>query len=286
MMNGVIVVNKSKGITSRDVVNKLVKVFGTKSIGHIGTLDPMATGVLVCLIGKYTKLGSIMVNHDKEYIATFKLNVLSDTLDSEGKVLKTDNKIISLEDMQGAIEHFNGLTYMQEVPIYSAVKVNGKKLYDYARSNEDVILPKKEVTIYKLELVSFEDEVKIKCKVSKGTYIRALIRDICAYLGTYGIMTDLVRTKLGDYDIGDAYSLDDISNGKYKLYSLEDIFDLDVRYINDDNHKQIYNGNIVKDKNSNYILYKEGDKAVAFYTRINEEELKPLIMFQFFCAKI
>lgn len=278
-MNGVIVVNKSKGITSRDVVNKLVKVFGTKSIGHIGTLDPMATGVLVCLIGKYTKLGSIMVNHDKEYIATFKLNVLTDTLDIEGKVLKTDDKKISLEDMNGAIQHFNGLTYMQEVPIYSAVKVNGKKLYDYARSNEDVILPKKEVTIYKLELVSFEDEVKIKCKVSKGTYIRALIRDICAYLGTYGVMTDLVRTKLGDYDISDAYSLDDISNGKYKLYRLEDIFDLDVRYINDDNHKQIYNGNIVKDKNSNYILYKEGDKAVAFYTRINEEELKPLIMF-------
>lgn len=278
-MNGVIVVNKPKGITSRDVVNKLVKVFGTKSIGHIGTLDPMATGVLVCLIGKYTKLGSIMVNHDKEYVATFKLNVLSDTLDSEGKVLKTDNKIISLEDMNGAIEHFNGLTYMQEVPIYSAVKVNGKKLYDYARSNEDVILPKKEVTIYKLELVSFEDEVKIKCKVSKGTYIRALIRDICAYLGTYGIMTDLVRTKLGDYDKSDAYSLYDISNGKYKLYSLEDIFNLDVRYINNDNHKQIYNGNIVKDKNSNYILYKDGDKAVAFYTRINEEELKPLIMF-------
>ena len=219
-MNGVIVVNKPKGITSRDVVNKLVKVFGTKSIGHIGTLDPMATGVLVCLIGKYTKLGSIMVNHNKEYIATFKLNVLSDTLDSEGKVLKTDNKIISLEDMQGAIEHFNGLTYMQEVPIYSAVKVNGKKLYDYARNNEDVILPKKEVTIYKLELVSFEDEVKIKCKVSKGTYIRALIRDICAYLGTYGVMTDLVRTKLGDYDIGDAYSLDDISTVSYTHLTL------------------------------------------------------------------
>ena len=278
-MNGVVVVNKPKGITSRDVVNKLVKVFGTKSIGHIGALDPMATGVLVCLIGKYTKLGCIMVNHNKEYIATFKLNVLTDTLDIEGKVLKTDNKIIGLEDMQGAIEHFNGLTYMQEVPIYSAVKVNGKKLYDYARSNEDVILPKKEVTIYKLELVSFEDEVKIKCKVSKGTYIRALIRDICAYLGTYGVMTDLVRTKLGDYDISDAYSLDEISDGTYKLYSLEDIFDLDVRYINDDNHKRIYNGNIVKDKNSNYILYKDGDKEIAFYTRFNEEELKPLIMF-------
>lgn len=278
-MNGVIVVNKPEGITSRDVVNKLVKVFSTKSIGHIGTLDPMATGVLVCLVGKYTKLGSIMVDHDKEYIATFKLNILTDTLDSEGKILKTDNKKISLEEMQTAIEHFNGLTYTQEVPIYSAVKVNGKKLYDYARNNEEVILPKKEVSIYKLELISFDDEVKIKCKVSKGTYIRALIRDICAYLGTYGIMTNLVRTKLGDYDKSEAYSLEDICNGKYKLYSLEDIFNLDVRYINNDNHKQIYNGNIVKDKNSNYILYKDGDKAVAFYTRINEEELKPLIMF-------
>ena len=278
-MNGVIVVNKPEGITSRDVVNKLVKVFSTKSIGHIGTLDPMATGVLVCLVGKYTKLGSIMVDHDKEYIATFKLNILTDTLDSEGKILKTDNKKISLEEMQTAIEHFNGLTYTQEVPIYSAVKVNGKKLYDYARNNEDVILPKKEVSIYKLELISFDDEVKIKCKVSKGSYIRALIRDICAYLGTYGIMTNLVRTKLGNYDKSEAYSLEDICNGKYKLYSLEDIFNLDVRYINNDNHKQIYNGNIVKDKNSNYILYKDGDKAVAFYTRINEEELKPLIMF-------
>lgn len=278
-MNGVIVVNKPKGITSRDVVNKLVKIFNTKSIGHIGTLDPLATGVLVCLIGKYTKLGSIMVNHDKEYIATFKLNILTDTLDIEGSTLKTDNKKISLAAMQGAIKHFNGLTYMQEVPIYSAVKVNGKKLYDYARNNEKVTLPKKEVTINKLELVSFADEVKIKCEVSKGTYIRALIRDICAYLGTYGVMTDLVRTRLGDYNIKGACTLEEIENGNYKLFSLEDIFDLDVKHITDKNHNQIYNGNIVKDKNSNYILYKDGDKNIAFYTRMSEEELKPLIMF-------
>jgi len=278
-MNGVIVVNKPKGITSRDVVNKLVKIFNTKSIGHTGTLDPLATGVLVCLIGKYTKLGSIMVNHDKEYIATFKLNILTDTLDIEGSTLKTDNKKISLEEMQSAINHFNGLTYMQEVPIYSAVKVNGKKLYDYARNNEKVTLPKKEVTINKLELISFNDEVKIKCEVSKGTYIRSLIRDICAYLGTYGIMTDLVRTRLGDYNIKEACTLEEIESGNYKLYSLEDIFDIDIKYITDDNHNQIYNGNIVKDKKSNYILYKDGDKEIAFYTRMSEEELKPLIMF-------
>lgn len=279
-MNGVLVVNKPKGVTSRDVVNDLVKIFKTKSIGHIGTLDPLATGVLVCLIGKYTKLGSIMVNHNKEYIATFKFNVLTDTLDDTGNKIAEDNKVISMEELNKALEHFNGLTYMQEVPIYSAVKVNGKKLYDYARNGEEVVLPKKEVTVYDLKLVSFDNnEVKIMCSVSKGTYIRALIRDICTYLGTYGVMTDLVRSKLGDYSLDEAYSLDEIRNGIFKLYSLEDIFDLDTLYITDSNRKQICNGNLVKNKNSNYILYKDGGKDVAFYYRINEEELKPLIMF-------
>lgn len=279
-MNGVLVVNKPKGVTSRDVVNDLVKIFKTKSIGHIGTLDPLATGVLVCLIGKYTKLGSIMVNHNKEYIAIFKFNVLTDTLDDTGNKIAEDNKVITMEEFTKALDYFNGLTYMQEVPIYSAVKVKGKKLYDYARSGEEVVLPKKEVTVYDLKLVSFDNnEVKIMCSVSKGTYIRALIRDICACLGTYGVMTDLVRSKLGDYSLDGAYSLDEIRKGNFKLYSLEDIFDLDTLYITDSNRKQIYNGNLVKNKNSNYILYKDGSKDVAFYYRINEEELKPLIMF-------
>lgn len=279
-MNGVLVVNKPKGVTSRDVVNRLVKIFGTKSIGHIGTLDPLATGVLVCLIGKYTKLGSIMVNHDKEYIATFKFNVLTDTLDDTGNVIAEDKKSVTIDEVNKALKHFNGLTYMQEVPIFSAVKVNGKKLYDYARNGEEVVLPKKDVTIYNLELVSFDNnEVKFKCMVSKGTYIRALIRDICAYIGTYGVMTDLVRTKLGDYKIEEAYSLEEIENGSYTLFDLEDMFDTDVCYLDDNNRKQVYNGNLVKNRNSNYILYKDGSKNIAFYYRINDEELKPLIMF-------
>lgn len=279
-MNGVLVVNKPKGVTSRDVVNRLVKIFGTKSIGHIGTLDPLATGVLVCLIGKYTKLGSIMVNHDKEYIATFKFNMLTDTLDDTGNVIAEDKKSVTIDEVNKALKYFNGLTYMQEVPIFSAVKVNGKKLYDYARSGEEVVLPKKEVTVYDLKLVSFDNnEVKFKCMVSKGTYIRALIRDICAYIGTYGVMTNLVRTKLGDYKIEEAYSLEEIENGSYKLYDLEDMFDIEVCYLDDFNRKQICNGNLVKNKNSNYILYKDGSKNIAFYYRINDEELKPLIMF-------
>ena len=127
MNNGLLVVNKPKGMTSRDVVNKVCRKFNTKSVGHIGTLDPLAEGVLVCLIGKYTKLANILTNHDKEYIASFKLGILTDTLDITGNVLKEGKKDFSKDEIINALNHFKG-TYNQEVPIYSAVKVNGKKL--------------------------------------------------------------------------------------------------------------------------------------------------------------
>ena len=186
-MNGLLVVNKPKNYTSRDVVNVLNKVFNTKVIGHIGTLDPLATGVLVCLIGKYTKLNNLLTMHNKEYIADFKLGILTDTLDATGRVLDTSNKFIKKEKLVRALKKFKK-TYMQEVPMYSAIKVNGRKLYDYARHDEEVVPPKKMVTIYDIELLDYEyDDVKIRCTVSKGTYIRALIRDICRYLKTYGV---------------------------------------------------------------------------------------------------
>ena len=243
MMNGVIVVNKPKGITSRDVVNKLVKVFGTKSIGHIGTLDPMATGVLVCLVGKYTKLGSIMVNHDKEYVAIFKLNVLTDTLDIEGKVLDTDDKKISLEDMQGAIEHFNGLTYMQEVPIYSAIKVNGKKLYEYARNGKSVILPKKEVTIKDIELLSRDSSsFTFRTLVTKGCYIRSLIQDISKELGVYATMSRLIRTKQGVVSIDMSNTIDDLLNNNYRILSIEECLDYPIVVIDNDDKFKVSNG--------------------------------------------
>ena len=192
MNNGLLVVNKPKGITSRDVVNKVCRKFNTKSVGHIGTLDPLAEGVLVCLIGKYTKLANILTNHDKEYIASFKLGILTDTLDITGNVLKEDKKDFNKNEIINALNHFKG-TYNQEVPIYSAVKVNGKKLYEYARNNIDVKLPSKIVNIYDIELIDIKDDIiTIKCKVSKGTYIRSLIRYIGAFLGTYATMTSLV----------------------------------------------------------------------------------------------
>lgn len=278
-MNGLLVVNKPKNYTSRDVVNVLNKVFNTKAIGHIGTLDPLATGVLVCLIGKYTKLNNLLTMHNKEYIADFKLGILTDTLDATGRVLDTSNKFIKKEKLVRALKKFKK-TYMQEVPMYSAVKVNGKKLYDYARHDEEVVPPKKMVTIYDIELLDYEyDDVKIRCTVSKGTYIRALIRDICEYLKTYGVMTGLVRTKINDFKIEDAYTLDEIRNGNYKLLSLEDFLDFKVIDLDEDNLNRIKNGNIYCDRENDYILFKYLNEDIALYYRINEEELKPLIMF-------
>lgn len=278
-MNGLLVVNKPKNYTSRDVVNVLNKVFNTKVIGHIGTLDPLATGVLVCLIGKYTKLNNLLTMHNKEYIADFKLGILTDTLDATGRVLDTSNKFIKKEKLVRALKKFKK-TYMQEVPMYSAVKVNGRKLYDYARHDEEVVPPKKMVTIYDIELLDYEyDDVKIRCMVSKGTYIRALIRDICEYLKTYGVMTGLVRTKINDFKIEDAYTLDEIRNGNYKLLSLGDFLDFKVIDLDEDNLNRIKNGNIYCDRENDYVLFKYLNEDIALYYRINEEELKPLIMF-------
>lgn len=278
-MNGLLVVNKPKNYTSRDVVNVLNKVFNTKTIGHIGTLDPLATGVLVCLIGKYTKLNNLLTMHNKEYIVDFKLGILTDTLDATGRVLDTSNNFIKKEKLVRALKKFKK-TYMQEVPMYSAVKVNGRKLYDYARHDEEIVPPKKRVTIYDIELLDYEyDDVKIRCTVSKGTYIRALIRDICEYLKTYGVMTGLVRTKINDFKIEDAYTLDEIRNGNYKLLSLEDFLDFKVIDLDEDNLNKIKNGNIYCDRENDYILFKYLNEDIALYYRINEEELKPLIMF-------
>lgn len=278
-MNGLLVVNKPKNYTSRDVVNALNKVFNTKAIGHIGTLDPLATGVLVCLIGKYTKLNNLLTMHNKEYIVDFKLGILTDTLDATGRVLDTSNNFIKKEKLVRALKKFKK-TYMQEVPMYSAVKVNGRKLYDYARHGEEVVPPKKKVTIYDIELLDYEyDDVKIRCTVSKGTYIRALIRDICQYLKTYGVMTGLVRTKINDFKIEDAYTLDEIRNGNYKLLSLEDFLDFKVIDLDENNLNRIKNGNIYCDRENDYILFKYLNEDIALYYRINEEELKPLIMF-------
>lgn len=269
-MNGILIVNKEKDFTSRDVVNKLVKVFNTKKIGHTGTLDPLAEGVLVVTIGRYTKLGDVLTSTYKEYIATMELGKETDTLDNTGNVLKTSEVRINEEEIKDVIMSYQK-KYLQEVPIYSAVKVNGRKLYEYARTGESVELPKKEVDISEIEILNIEDNiVKFRCVVSKGTYIRSLIRDIGASLGVGAIMTDLIRTKQGKFKIEDAYSLEDIMNNNYKLLCVEDV--LDAVVINDyEDIEKIRNGvKIEYETDKEFILFKENNKEVALYHKSDE----------------
>ena len=268
-MNGILIVNKSDGFTSRDVVNKLSKVFNTKKIGHTGTLDPIAKGVLVVVLGKYTKLCEDLTQTYKEYIATFKLGILTDTLDITGNII--DEKIcnVSEEKIRNVISSYKCI-YDQEVPIYSSVKINGRKLYEYARNGEEVTLPKRKVDIKSIEVLEInKDIIKIKCLVSKGTYIRSLIRDIGESLNTHATMTDLIRTKQGIFDIKDSYTIEDIENGNYKLINIEDVLDLCV--INNEYTKEATNGvNLELDIKNKYILFKSNNEEVALYKKDGE----------------
>jgi tRNA pseudouridine synthase B len=268
-MNGILIVNKSDGFTSRDVVNKLSKVFNTKKIGHTGTLDPIAKGVLVVVLGKYTKLCEDLTQTYKEYIATFKLGILTDTLDITGNIIDEKSCNVSEEEIRNVISSYK-CVYNQEVPIYSSVKINGRKLYEYARNGEEVTLPKREVDIKSIEVLEInKDIIKIKCLVSKGTYIRSLIRDIGESLNTHATMTDLIRTKQGIFDIKDSYTIEDIENGNYKLINIEDVLDLYV--INNEYIKEATNGVKLKlDIKNKYILFKSNNEEVALYKKDGE----------------
>lgn len=277
-MNGVLVINKEKDYTSRDVVNKLNKILNTKRIGHTGTLDPLATGVLVICINRYTKLVNLLTALNKEYIATMKFGYETDTLDVTGKTIKECDYIPDLNEVKSVLNSFFGKS-MQEVPLYSAKKVRGKKLYDYARSNEFVELPKQEIEIYQIEVLSYLNGIlKFKVNVKKGTYIRSLIRDIAHKLNTCAVMVDLERTKQGNFSISDSYTLDDVEKGKYTLKNLQDIFSFPRIDLADKELKIAKNGgNLRKKVKDGYvILYYKGKELAIFNAKDNI--LKPYIM--------
>ena len=265
-MNGILIVNKGANVTSRDVVNDLVHIFHTKKIGHTGTLDPLATGVLVCTIGKYTKLNLDLTSEYKEYVAEMKLGVLTDTLDITGEVLEEKEVTSSEEIIRETVLSFKK-KYMQEVPLYSSVKINGKKLYDYARSGESVELPSREVDIKEIEVLSISDDIiKFRCLVSKGTYIRSLIRDIGVTLGCNATMTSLIRTKQGKFDIKDSYTIEDIKDNKYKILSVEEVLDLDIVTASDKLYHLINNGVAIEyNSNKKFILFRYNFEDISLY---------------------
>ena len=273
-MNGVIVVNKEKGMTSFDVVHEIKKIFHTKKVGHTGTLDPLAEGVLIVCIGNATKIVELLTANDKEYIAEAKLGIKTDTLDTEGEII--DRKDFNIELLEDTINSYKK-TYLQEVPIYSAVKVNGKKLYEYARKGIEVELPKKEVTIKEIELLSSNnDSFKFRCLVTKGCYIRSLINDIATSMNTYATMTSLVRTKQGKTTINDAYTLNDIKNNNYKLYTINEVLDYPVIEVDEILEKKISNGVIInnifniKDK----VIFKNKKNKLLGIYELDNNKLK------------
>ena len=243
-MDGIILINKEPNMTSRDVVNKVCHLLNTKKVGHTGTLDPMATGVLVLAVNKGLKVVSELTALDKEYEAEITLGIETDTLDVTGNTISTQEVNVTNEDIDRVLNSFIG-DYSMEVPIYSAIKVNGKKLYEYARNNEEVEIPVHKVKVYDLKRTSDikDNKFSIKCKVSKGTYIRSLVRDISKELGTVGVMSKLNRTKQGNFDIKDCYTLNDIEQGNYKLLDIKEVLNLPIVEVPDNIYKRIINGN-------------------------------------------
>lgn len=266
MENLIIVVNKEKGYTSRDVVNKLSKILNIKKIGHTGTLDPLATGVLVCVTNKYTKLVNDITSLDKEYIAEIKLGIMTDTLDITGNIIKEESiPKLSEEEIKGSLNKFIG-NYEMEVPKYSAVSIKGKRLYEYARENIEVVLPKREVFIKEIELLSYhEDIIKFRVIVSKGTYIRSLIKDICSNLNVLGCMNNLIRTKQGNFKIEDSYTIDEIAKNNYQTLNIEDVLDVDEVELSNVLYKKVINGNKLNLNYDKYILFKKDKKNIALY---------------------
>lgn len=279
-MNGILILNKENGTTSAEELNKVKRILGIKGIGHTGTLDPMATGVLVVLLGKFTKLSDVITSLTKEYIATVKIGIKTDTLDITGNVLEEKKEVLEKDKLLNIINSFKK-TYEQEVPSYSSVRINGKHLYEYAREGIKVKLPKREVTIHEIELLEIkEDEFTFRCLVSKGTYIRSLIRDICDELGVIGTMSALNRTKQGIFGIKDSYTIEDIENGNYELIPLEKVLVHEKRIITEENKKQIMNGSILeRNSDKEYFFYYENDILKVIYKVYdkNDKLIKPLL---------
>ena len=223
-MDGIVIINKPKQQTSHDIVRKAKKILNEK-VGHTGTLDPNATGVLPLLIGKGTELSKYLINHDKTYEAILQLGEKRDTGDVEGKIIEKQDlteKSLNTENINSVFKTLIG-KQEQIPPIYSALKVNGKKLYEYARNGENVKIEPRQIEIYSLELLNVE--------CSKGTYIRTLCEGIAERLGTVGYMKELNRTRVGDFYIENSITIEQLEQSQYQIITIEQFFK-DEEFIN------------------------------------------------------
>lgn len=281
-MHGIVLINKPKGITSFDCVRFAKKIFHTNKIGHTGTLDPFAEGLLILCIGKATKLVDYLTSKDKTYQGILVFNNHYDTYDVTGKILKSDAKVISKNEV---LETFNKFvkTYDQIPPIYSAIKVDGKKLYEYARKEVEVEIEPRKVTIYSLDLIDElnENEFLFETKVSKGTYIRSLAVDIAKDLNTFGALKELKRTKIGNFDLSDAVNLNDLNISN--LITLEEIFKDNEKVILNDYMVNLVKNGIYLDErqivtSKEFLVYDSNNNLIAIYEPIDVNKYRPLII--------
>ena len=234
-MDGIIIINKGKNYTSNDVVSIVKKITKSK-VGHTGTLDPNATGVLPLLIGNATKVSKYLINHDKEYEVVLQLGIRTETADVEGKVIEQKEvtaEMLNRDNIEEKLQQFIG-KQEQIPPIYSAIKVNGKKLYEYARKGQEVELKPRQIEIYSIQLVGInekEKQISFKVKCSKGTYIRSLCEDISKKLGTVGYMKELNRLQVGEFYIKDAVTISEMKE-KIEAGNLESIITIEEIFKN------------------------------------------------------
>ncbi|MDL2212142.1 tRNA pseudouridine(55) synthase TruB [Erysipelotrichaceae bacterium OttesenSCG-928-M19] len=276
-MNGIILINKEKQLTSHDVIYKLRKILKTKRVGHCGTLDPEATGVLVCLIGKATKLSNYLILDSKEYYATFKLGLATTTQDLTGEIVaeKGYQNDLSREDIKKVLTQYQG-QQKQTPSIYSAIKVNGKKLYEYARNNEEVVIPTRDITVFELELLDFKaDLVSIRVSCSSGTYIRTLCYDIAKSLNYPGVLCDLKRTKSGSFNIEASYTLAQIEANEYQLLSMQEALqDYPQVELNAEEYQAVRNGQPLECHQEQDFIVIYDNEVQAIYEKTKDGQAK------------
>lgn len=298
-MDGILNIYKEKGYTSHDVVAKLRGILKQKKIGHTGTLDPDAEGVLPVCLGNATKLCDLLTDKDKTYEAVLKLGVTTDTQDLTGTIIKECKVDVDVEDIRTTIMSFVG-DYNQIPPMYSALKVNGRKLYELAREGIEIERKSRLVHIYEIEILSIDEtlnEISMSVTCSKGTYIRTLCHDIGELLGCGGSMKNLLRTKVSQFNLMDSLTLSQVSELKIEdklephILKVEDMFpDYGKVIMLEEFNKLVYNGNLFHSTNIVSIndqkigdtvrVYDSNNRFVGIYAYLaNQKQFKPIKMF-------
>lgn len=276
-MNGILIINKEKGCTSHDIVYKVKKIFNEK-VGHTGTLDPLAEGILPILIGKGTLCSKYLINHDKKYVVNLALGKKTETADLEGKIIEEKNipdKSLTQSKIEKVLKSFIG-KQQQMPPIYSAIKVNGKKLYEYARKGQNVEIKPREIEIYDIKLMNIDaqkKQIQFEVFCGKGTYIRSLCEDIAEKLETVGYMENLKRIQVGDFKIEESSKIQELEENKEdtkylesKIISVEEIFKNKEKIKLDDKKMQLFlNGVKITQNQENdiYRIYNKNEKFIG-----------------------